>query len=81
MESNRRHEFRVEIEGIELPDDVLQRINNAVRSAVLGELSAVNLQGRTADLLAEGLAVKALSAGGGHGGSTQGVRVRAQASL
>jgi hypothetical protein len=80
MESNRRHEFRVEIEGIELPDDVLQRINSAVRQAVLTELSAVNLQGRTADLLAEGLAVKAIGPGAGHGG-TQGVHVRPQPAL
>lgn len=77
MASNRRQEFRVEIDGIQLSGEVLERINGAVRKAVLHELASVNLQGSSIDLLAgEGLTVSAIQGGGGGGGGTQGIRVR-----
>ncbi|MEU7070384.1 hypothetical protein AB0B30_18980 [Streptomyces narbonensis] len=65
-------EFRVEIDGIDLPDEVLQRIDDAVRKAVLGELATVNFGGRGVDLLRAGLAVDRI----GEGGDPQGIRVR-----
>lgn len=72
MPKGRGREFRVEIEGIDLPDEVLQRIDDAVRKAVLMELATVNLGGRGVDLLGAGLAVDRI----GEGGDPQGIRVR-----
>ncbi|WP_369780693.1 hypothetical protein [Streptomyces sp. R33] len=71
---HQQQEFRVEIDGIALPDELVQRIDAAVRRAVLQELAAANLGGTSEDLLSEGLTISALAAVGGHG--TQGIRVR-----
>ncbi len=73
---NNGQQFRVEIDGIDLPDEVLQRVDNAVRKAVLAELATVNLGGQTVDLLSEGLTVDRIR----EGGHLQGFRVR-QAQL
>ena len=46
MKSERaRHEFRVVVNDIELPDEVLQRINEAVQKAAVSELARVDLGG------------------------------------
>ncbi|UQX04752.1 hypothetical protein [Streptomyces sp. RerS4] len=70
---NRRKEFRVEIDGLELSDELIQRIDDAVRKAVLRELASVDLlqTGTSVDLLSEGF-----TATGIRGGSTQGIHVR-----
>lgn len=41
----RRHEFRVVVDGIELADDALHRINAAVQKAVTVELAGLDLKG------------------------------------
>lgn len=63
---NRRHEFRVEIDGLELSDEVLRRIDGAVRRAVLHEIASVDLlkDGRSVDLLAEGLTASSIGGTG-----------------
>ncbi|MFE9823684.1 hypothetical protein ACFYSH_16350 [Streptomyces sp. NPDC005791] len=70
MSASRRQEFRIEIDGIEFPDDVVQRIDGALRSAVLLELAKVNLGGRSVDLLGEGMSITRM------GGNPQGYRVK-----
>ncbi|WP_326581901.1 hypothetical protein OG250_23670 [Streptomyces sp. NBC_00487] len=69
---NKSQKFQVDIDGIDLPDEVVQRLDAAVRKAVLIELAAVNLDGRSVDLLGQGFAVESL----GRPGHTQGLRVR-----
>lgn len=64
-------EFRVEFEGISLPDEVVQRVDAAIRKAVLTELATFDIQARSFDLLAEDVTIGRI--GGGH---TQGIRVR-----
>jgi hypothetical protein len=41
----KRHEFRVVIENVDLPEEVVGRINQAVQKAALGELATVDLEG------------------------------------
>ncbi|THA29627.1 hypothetical protein [Streptomyces sp. A1547] len=81
MKSNKRHEFSVQIEGIELPDDVVQRIDGAVRRAVLAELASVNLEGQAFDLVADDFAARRLHIPEGLGAHTQGVRVKVRPAL
>ena len=69
---NRGQKFQVDIDGIDLPDEVVQRIDASIRKAVLTELATVNLHGRSTDLLGQGLAVESL----GAPGHTQGIRVK-----
>ncbi|MFF7730889.1 hypothetical protein [Streptomyces sp. NPDC008001] len=69
--ANKGQQFRVEFEGISLPDEVVQRIDAAIRKAVLTELATVDIQAQAQDLLAEDLTIGHI--GGGH---TQGIRVR-----
>lgn len=64
--------FEVDIDGIDLPDELVQRIDSAIRKAVLTELATVDLNGRSIDLLREGLALESL----GLPGHTQGVHIR-----
>jgi hypothetical protein len=72
--SNDRHQFIVEIDGIKLPEEVVQLIDTALRSTLLQELASVNLNGKSVDLLREGVVASPIMAeGGGH---TQGVRVK-----
>ncbi|GGP34812.1 hypothetical protein ACWDY7_01220 [Streptomyces calvus] len=72
MANNGGQQFRVELDGIDLSDEVVQRIDNALRKAVLTELATVNLGGRAVDLLGTGLSVDRIA----EGGHTQGIRVR-----
>lgn len=65
--------LQVEIDGIELPDEVVQRIDAALHRAVLTELAAMNLNGQTTDILSQGFAVQSL----GVPARPQGIRVRA----
>ncbi|MEV4925434.1 hypothetical protein [Streptomyces roseoverticillatus] len=69
--ANKGQQFRVEFEGISLPDEVVQRIDAAIRKAVLTELATVDIQARAHDLLAEDLTIGRIG-----GGGTQGIRVR-----
>jgi hypothetical protein len=73
MASNKRQEFRVEIDGLDLAEEVVQRINDAVRRVVLHELAAISPAGssRSVDLLGKGFTARGIE----HGG-TQGIRVR-----
>ncbi|WPO70071.1 MULTISPECIES: hypothetical protein [unclassified Streptomyces] len=64
--------FQVDIDGIDVPDEVVRAIDAAIRKAVLTELATIDLHGRATDLLGEGMAVESLG-GPGH---TQGIRVR-----
>ncbi len=41
--SNKGQKFQVDIDGIDLPDEVVQRIDSAIRKAVLTELATVEL--------------------------------------
>ncbi|MFF2196949.1 hypothetical protein [Streptomyces sp. NPDC058157] len=70
---DRRQEFRVQIDGLELSDELVQRIDDAVRKAVLNELASVDLlrTGTSVDLLNEGFTAAKIG-----GGSTQGIHVR-----
>ncbi|WP_058043743.1 hypothetical protein [Streptomyces roseifaciens] len=68
---NKGQQFRVDFEGISLPDEAVQRIEAAIRKAVLTELATVDVQAQTLDLLADDLTIGRI--GGGH---TQGIRVR-----
>lgn len=69
---NKSQKFQVDIDGIDLPDEVVQRLDAAVRKAVLIELAAVNLDGRSVDLLGQGFAVESLGRRGTHKGSAYG---------
>ncbi|MEU9273015.1 hypothetical protein AB0E04_47735 [Streptomyces sp. NPDC048251] len=69
---NKGQKFQVDIDGIDLPDEVVQRIDAAVRKAVLTELATVNLDGRSVDLLGQGFSVESL----GQPGHPQGLRVK-----
>ncbi|MEU8992870.1 hypothetical protein AB0C98_41920 [Streptomyces sp. NPDC048558] len=69
---NTEQKFQVHIDGIDLPEEVVQRIDGAIRKAVLTELATVNLHGRSTDFLGQGFAVESLG-GPGH---LQGLRVK-----
>jgi len=43
--ADQRHEFRVVVDGVDLPDEALARINLAVQKAVAAELAATDLVG------------------------------------
>ena len=70
--ANNGQKFQVHLDGIELPDEVVQRIDAAIRKAVLSELATVNLNGRSVDLLRRGFSVAPL----GEPGHPQGLQVR-----
>jgi hypothetical protein len=78
-ENRTRHEFKVVIEGFELPGELVARINKAVQKQILAELVSSDLRGQDIvftpvmeQMVSEDLA-KAMS---GPGGSTGGIWVR-----
>lgn len=71
---SRNNHFRVEISGIELPADLVQRIEAAIRKSVLTELATVNLQGKVFDLLAQPVVMRSID----DGSSTSGIDVRVE---
>ncbi|WP_369153327.1 hypothetical protein [Streptomyces sp. R17] len=73
---SRSNNFRVEISGIELPADLVQRIEAAIRKSVLTELATVNLQGKAVDLLAQPLVMRSRGFDPVGGSSTPGIDVR-----
>ncbi|MFC9498437.1 hypothetical protein [Streptomyces sp. NPDC056982] len=78
---NRRQEFRVEIDGLELSAELVQRIDDAVCKAVLHELASVDLlqTGTSVDLLNEGFAAARILQGA-EGDRPQGLHVRSAAA-
>jgi hypothetical protein len=45
MSDGKRHEFRVVIEGIELPDEVVQEINESIQRAAGSAVARIDLKG------------------------------------
>jgi hypothetical protein len=78
-ENKTRHEFKVVIEGFELPGELIARINKAVQKQILAELASADLRGQDViftpvmeRMVSEDVA-KAMSE---PGGSTGGIWVR-----
>lgn len=71
---SRINRFRVDISGIELPAELVQRIEAAIRKTVITELATVNLQGKAFDLLAQPLVMRNID----DGSSTSGIDVRVE---
>ena len=69
----KRSEFKVVIEGIEMPTEVLTRINGALQKAALTEIALIDLKGD--DLVFRPIMTRMASAAGGNGGGTGGVHI------
>jgi hypothetical protein len=79
-ENKIRHEFKVVIEGLELPAELVARINKAVQKAVLDEM--VSVGGGDKDvvftpIMGHMVSQQVAKAMAGDGGSTGGIWVRA----
>ena len=69
MPNREKTEFKVTVQGMELPDEIVERINSAIQKAALGELASLDLRENElhfrpimSDLIADG------GGGGGGGG-------------
>jgi hypothetical protein len=74
-----KYEFRVSIDGIDIDEATLSRINSALQKALLNEITSINLGTRELAYrpIMSQLISRDASAKMGNGGSTGGIAVRA----
>ncbi|MBV8216663.1 MAG: hypothetical protein JOZ08_25885 [Verrucomicrobia bacterium] len=73
------HEFKVVIDGFDLPDELASRINKAVQRAVLEELASADLGGKDVvftPVMGQMLSEDVAKAMREPGGSTGGIWIR-----
>jgi len=73
MNTKSHHEFKVVIDGIDLPKDTVRRINEVLQRAVLAEVASIDLRGN--ELVFRPIMSKMVEEG--NGGSTGGAQIKA----